>query len=359
MSATTPHRFTGYVFQTLNERGIRCARGDVDQGLQEISEQQLRTLHQTVTQLAKGNDSPALWAMASAFRKVTASSTREALLRHGMANNAQLLLSLATLAGTSEHFLAALSKLDHPEAVEREKACEHLKSLCGASQPAPPSTAEFELPPLVEDEGPAALPSAYIKPVGGPRMAETALAVATKPEKTNVALAPAKKAQAATDFVARNAKVYGKQGALTWELAPVRDSTSHPSAARVTVMVEGANASPGGKEFNWDNKIVFMCTQRELHQLLAVLMGWVGELQFKFHGQTRQKELHITHQDHGLLVHLREAKNNVRVPVEDADRYALSMLVLAALQLNEPHLDSAAILSVARAMAMPGKTRSA
>jgi hypothetical protein len=223
---------------------------------------------------------------------------------------------------------------------------ERLRTWCGTVQ------APEELPPLpttLEKERPAPAPevatpkprAARSKSAAAPPAVESAL-----PENDS----PALPAEAA---IRRKAKAFGKAGALTLEIAPVRDQEHHASTARCTVMVEGALATGDG-HYDWSagSKVVFMCTQRELPQLLAVLMGWISELDFKFHGANKKKSLHIEHQDHGLLVHLRDATHNVRVPVDDADRYALAMLVLAAMTHNEPHLDSSSIMAVARAMSV-------
>lgn len=143
-------------------------------------------------------------------------------------------------------------------------------------------------------------------------------------------------------------KVFGQSAALTWEIAALADqaSSAHPLC---TVMIEAA-AGDGTGRYGWDDKVVFMLTLRELPQVLGVLMGWSSALEFKFHGKLKNKSLVLVHQDHSLHMRLSDARQRLSVPVLDADRYALNMLVLSALCVNEPTLDSQAVLSVCRAM---------
>lgn len=344
-------RMSAFFAQTLNDRGIRCALEDVRWALPQLRQDQFEQLDAAVQSMAKGHDQQVYMELAATLRRLSDSSLRAALGRAGIALRLDVLFELATQDTTREALGQALGALRSTTAAQRQEAEERLRTWCGSVQidELPPLPVDAQ-PPAPENPASTAPSPARSSPLRGP--AAVPAPVATEPQSNTVESGDSP-ALPAADVIRRKAKVFGKAGALTLEIAPVRAQEHHASTARCTVMVEGALATGDG-HFDWSagSKVVFMCTQRELPQLLAVLMGWTSELEFKFHGANKKKSLHIVHQEHGLLVHVRDAINNVRVPVEDADRYALAMLVLAAMANNEPHLDSSAIMAVSRAMAV-------
>lgn len=335
-------RVTGFFWQTLNDRGIRCERNAVAVALQELTEAQFGALENAVHALANGHDDVAPMAFAAAFRRISAPNSRKALMRACVVHRADVLLAVATDASMRQEFDVQLTalQLEASSLEDRARAQEVLRSLCGHTQPTMDVPAQVAHP-VVEIDAPGG--DDVLPPFEPAEPISTSLqGDCVTPE----VFAPPTKA-----FVGRKAKVFGKTGALTWETALLRQSEALPSGATTTVMVEGA-AATGEGTFDWSRKLVFMCTLRELHQVLAVLMGWSGELEMKFHGHDRKKSLVLLHQDHGVLVHLRHDRTQVRVPVDDADRYALAMLVLSALVANEPNLDAQTILTVCQAMAV-------
>ncbi|MDT8992791.1 hypothetical protein RQP54_18100 [Curvibacter sp. APW13] len=343
-------RMSGFICQTLNDRGIRCTLEDLRWALPLLRQDQYDQIEAAVQDMAKGHDQQSLMELTAALRRLSSPSLRAQLGAAGIALRLDVLFEMATMATTRDALSQALAGLSSMQEAARLSAADKLRAWCGGVP------VDDELPALPHED--AGTPtSAAPAPDGTPPPLRTSVrAPANDDGPADDACSPALPAEA---VIRRKAKVFGKSGALTLEIAPVREQEHHASTARCTVMVEGALATGDG-HFDWSpgKKVVFMCTQRELPQLLAVLMGWTSELEFKFHGANNKKSLHIAHQEHGLLVHVRDATKNVRVPVEDADRYALAMLVLAAMAHNEPHLDSSAIMAVARAMAVvPGWRR--
>ncbi len=345
-------RMSGFFCQTLNERGIRCALEDLRWALPQLRQDQFDQVETAVQSMAKGHDQQALMDVGAALRRLSHPTLRAQLGAAGIALRLDVLFEMATMDTTRDALSQAMAGLASVEDAKRQAAADKLRTWCGSVQ------VDDELPPLPLEAEQAA-PQATPDPVEPKASAARSRPVAVPAPVDSPAGEDDSPALPAGAVIRRKAKVFGKAGALTLEIAPVRAQEHHASPARCTVMIEGALATGDG-HFDWSqgSKVVFMCTQRELPQLLAVLMGWTSELEFKFHGANKKKSLHIAHQEHGLLVHVRDATNNVRVPVEDADRYALAMLVLAAMAHNEPHLDSSAIMAVARAMAVaPGWRR--
>jgi hypothetical protein len=118
---------------------------------------------------------------------------------------------------------------------------------------------------------------------------------------------------------------------------------------RYTVMIEGARADGEGG-YAWRDKVVFSVTAPELPQMLAVLMGWIEAVEFRFHSGSPKKNMAVRHQSSGVVVHLQGLTQALAVPVSDADRYALASLVLHTMVANEPLSSAEAVLQVCRAV---------
>jgi len=314
-------RISGFIWQTLNQRGIQCGRPDVDKALQELSGTQLERIEGAAGVLAKGGDSHDAFELLAAFRTVARASARAALRDEKVVWRADVLLEVATGA-TAVRFNPALNTLLRAQAepADREAAVKALGELCGTLTDAdlrPPSAAQVR-----HDEP-------------GPDMHAPPAALEPAPASTR--RSPAEKT------LPRKAKVYGNTAALTVEQALLRDGTA------TTVMIEAANKLPNSDAYDWRNKVAFQITLRELPEFFALLMGWIDATKFRFHGQENNKNLSAEHQPHGLYLAVSQGTRKIGVPIEDADRYALAMLVLAAMTLNEPQLTATAVLEIARA----------
>ncbi len=138
--------------------------------------------------------------------------------------------------------------------------------------------------------------------------------------------------------------VYGQKAALKIELVLRRED--QPDAGQFTVQLEFAEAK-GGRTFDWANKIGFQLTRRELPLLGSMLMGYAGEaLDLTNHGPEQDKRLELRQQGARLFVKLRKGARVIAIPVEPADVYEWSAIVLTALKKNREDLDSASILEI-------------
>lgn len=375
-TAPTPHaqqarRAGAFVHQTMRERGIVCMRHDLDAALVELMPVQLQQVVQAATELAKGADTREAMELLAALRAVSAHAARAALAAAGVIYRADVLLAVASAPQTGRTLLRELARLrraDLPQP-DRDEAALQLRAMCGpldgsgllhgraAPMAADTQVQAPETTDPVAAEAHAAWPERAASQDGSPppsaardqqpsagapqRRAEGAEESA--PERAAPDARPAKRPR-------QQVKVYGSTGAFTWESAPVR-AASH-EAAQSTVMIEGA-AAAGDGTFDWRAKIIFACARRELPQLLAVLLGWRDAAAFRFHGGKAGKELSLTHQEHGLYVKLREGRETVAVPVTDADRYELAMLVLGVMADNDPGRDRHSVLAVCRDVMAP------
>lgn len=335
MNAATHHaelarRAAPFIHQTMRDRGMACQRTDLDEALVEVTPAQLRQVQDAAFELAKGTDNREAFGLLSALRTVSSRTARTALRESGILYRADVLLPLAADASTSQAFRVALASLQRTEipADQREQARQSLLGWCG---------------PLDHSDLIVQAPDSE-----SPRDQQHVMEPASAQHHADGA-PPSPTLARRADAAARQVKIYGKSAALTCEAAAVRSRTGEPDGQAHTVMIEAASARGDGT-YDWPSKTIFACSLRELPQLLAVLLGWLREVEFKFHGERSDKELLVRHQEHALYLRLRESNEAIGVPITAPDRYALAMLVLNVMTSNEPHSDANAVLTVCRAV---------
>lgn len=138
-------------------------------------------------------------------------------------------------------------------------------------------------------------------------------------------------------------KLYGKSCAFTIE-------TDVHAKGYATVSLEAASAL-GPKEYDWANKLVFQLTQYELPQFVAMLAGHGGVntmVEFRFHGDGRDKNLRLSDRGDHLLLTLNQLSKMLSVRVGHADTYLLTALCLKALMHNDEHLDAQTVMAMCR-----------
>ncbi|MES2878346.1 MAG: hypothetical protein V4713_07975 [Pseudomonadota bacterium] len=312
--STHAQRISGFVWQTMEDRGMACARQDINTALAELGPSQVMEIEAAAMALAKGADEEADFELLRALRHISAVVLRQNLHDQTIEYRAELLLQHATKQPECVEFLRLCQQLCGNDAELAAQAASRLRVWLGSLPPDQEAANSNERP----------APSARLR-ASVPSAAATGAGV-----------------------MRRQSKVFGQSAALTWEIADLADQEPHKPRL-CTVMIEGA-ASDGAGHYRWDEKVVFMLTLRELPQVLGILMGWSSELEFKFHGKLKKKTLNMVYQEHGLYIRLTDGRQRLSVPVLDADRYPLGMLVLAALCANEPTLDSSAVLAVCRAI---------
>ena len=118
-----------------------------------------------------------------------------------------------------------------------------------------------------------------------------------------------------------------KSGAVKMELDLLADDRAE--AKRYTVRIDATTGTRG--EYNWDRKIVFQLTLRELPTLAAFLLGYSGSRIFEAtnHGRGGGKTLRL--EDQGAHYFLRVSEPGspvVAVPIAPAEVFGLAELVL-------------------------------
>lgn len=334
----------GFVWQTMTQRGLKCSLQDINTAFSELLPEQVQLVEDASLALANGGDDAAHFELLRALRIVSVGALRSVLNDHSIEYGAGVMFRHALEKQYQDVFLLLCQQAHGSDATLQEVAITRLRKCLGdlnrqVAQPSPADT---------EDDVPASEPEFIDAAARLPLPAPAARALARPAaERPAAQTAPA----SASTVLRRQSKVFGQKAALTWEIAALADqeSCAHPLC---TVMIEGAPSNGDGR-YRWDEKVVFMLTLRELPQVLAVLMGWRDELALRFHGKDKKKSFALVHQDHGVHARLSDGVRHISVPIDDADRYSLSMLALSALVANEPQLDSQAVLAVCRAMTVP------
>lgn len=134
-----------------------------------------------------------------------------------------------------------------------------------------------------------------------------------------------------------NHHVYGNRAALTVELDENRSGYK-------TVAFDGAAKS--GLSVAWNKKIRFQLTHTELPILTCLFLGMIDELRFDYHGEAKNKSLHVVRRPPNILVRVIEGTVSHTVPLVPGDSHVVGTLLLQALTSNCIGLDVAGHLAV-------------
>lgn len=138
--------------------------------------------------------------------------------------------------------------------------------------------------------------------------------------------------------------VYAGKAAMKVELDVLRAQEHEP--VRYTVQLEMAPAK-NVRSYDWQSKIAFQFTRKELPLLGAMLLGYAGEtFVLTNHGPDHDKRLEIHQQGNSLFVKLRQGAKTLALPVDAADVYAWMAIVMTALKKNHEVLDSGVFLEM-------------
>ncbi len=141
--------------------------------------------------------------------------------------------------------------------------------------------------------------------------------------------------------------IYGSKGALCFE----RAEATQARKSYATLLIEAAPATSQAAQ--WDKKISFRLTRRELPVFAASLLGWCAHVEFTGHGEDHVKTLELEDQGASLYLKLRHGRRLVPVPIPADEVFDLAAMVLDILCSNAPGLDSQTVLQlVKRAGAM-------
>ena len=138
--------------------------------------------------------------------------------------------------------------------------------------------------------------------------------------------------------------IYAGKAAMKIELDMLRAAEGDPS--RLTVQIELAPAV-APRSFDWEQKIPFQFTRRELPLLGAMLMGYAGgSLVLTNHGPDHDKRLELHQQGNVLYVKLRQGTKTLAMPVEAADLFGWVAITITALKNHHQALDSGALFEI-------------
>lgn len=143
--------------------------------------------------------------------------------------------------------------------------------------------------------------------------------------------------------------VYAKSAALKIELATLRAGEAS-GALQYTVQIDAARSKGSG--YDWQSKVPFQFTRRELPLLTAFLLGMSGKsLTLSNHGPNTDKHFEVEDQGANLFVKVRlSGRAPIALPVQAADVFGWGELCLVALQLNRPSIGTDGHLALLRRM---------
>jgi hypothetical protein len=87
---------------------------------------------------------------------------------------------------------------------------------------------------------------------------------------------------------------------------------------------------------NWNEKFSVHISQRELHSVASVLLGFRQNFETKFHGDNRNKSYSLTRTDAGITLSIHIAGPKKTIHLNPADVFWLASFVVAAVVQNAP-----------------------
>ncbi|WP_019584434.1 hypothetical protein [Thioalkalivibrio sp. ALE16] len=124
------------------------------------------------------------------------------------------------------------------------------------------------------------------------------------------------------------AKVFGGKGAVSFEEDTRRDSIA-------TISIQGAKAIEA-RNYDWKNKIAVQLTPNELATVSAVILGVLGECEFKSHGVNKDKGFYLARQDKGFFIKVFSSDGLVAVPITHEDAFQVGRVCMAQLKKAMP-----------------------
>lgn len=117
----------------------------------------------------------------------------------------------------------------------------------------------------------------------------------------------------------------------------------------LTLMIDMALAV-GARKFDWNNKIQFQLTDRELPVWGAVVTNRRREAVFAFHGDQRNKSMEIKTNDRspGLMIKLKMDGTLIAAPIAPEDQFWLACQYLTLLKARVPDVDALGLMSLHR-----------
>lgn len=141
--------------------------------------------------------------------------------------------------------------------------------------------------------------------------------------------------------------VYGSKAAATFEPTVIEAGDPARELPFHTLMIEMAPADTKSR-YDWEKKIIFRLTRRELPLVVAWLFGWCQNLEFGGHGQSNDKALFLEDQQSHLFMKLKQGRRLWGVQIGGEEIPALAAMALKAMDLNSPWMDSQTQLQVAK-----------
>lgn len=140
-------------------------------------------------------------------------------------------------------------------------------------------------------------------------------------------------------------RLFGKTAAHTLEISTHRRAGQFLGIN--VVSVESAKPQVGGG-YDWNNKLSIQLTPEEMPEVIAVLLGIVGEATFSNHGSDRNKAVTFRNQPDGILIVTSLRNDAYPVPVKRAVTYYLLDLFCRAMAASTPDRKPSEVISLVR-----------
>ena len=144
--------------------------------------------------------------------------------------------------------------------------------------------------------------------------------------------------------------VYGGKAALCFQSDATRGGADGSKSIQ-TIRLDAADVI-SRRDFNWNEKISIQMTRGELPIVLAVLLGFLPECEFKMHGPEKAKGFIIKDQGDKMFVQVFDKGKSLKsVPMTPEDTFEVTKIIIRQMQRNAPWLTGAEIITLIRSVA--------
>lgn len=144
--------------------------------------------------------------------------------------------------------------------------------------------------------------------------------------------------------------VFSTKGALCVEpVEIITERVGKASEVYHSLQIEMASAM-SQRRFDWERKIIFRLTRRELPLFTAGLFGWCRAIAFGNHGPNKDKYLDMVDQvgEGSIYIRLKQGKRVIGVPIGGDEVFEIMAMAMKALGKNAPFIDSQGLLQMVR-----------
>lgn len=142
--------------------------------------------------------------------------------------------------------------------------------------------------------------------------------------------------------------VYGKRAAICVEPEVIEDAYANQNVHSLILEIAPAIAA---KRYDWENKVRFRFTKRELPIFAGLLMGWIKTVRFENHGSENDKALVADDQGGHVFLKIKHATLTHAVQIPSEEVFHICAMAVTAIAKNMNGIDTQTVMMMIKRLA--------